>query len=220
MTQPFNRYSWIVLRDMFGHDFDHHGKSAKFLGHVFSIIAKIALQTEDVGKQFWLDNMHLLTLGCFEIINDKTVDFTQELLSDADDGELKLEEDEDELGTRRTKPSKKSRFQSVAPKTMNDILQLDSDDDGMDHAADIAYMQEQPADGVEAPANEPLADQEGEQVEDSGEEFQTPNDEPQAHEGGQVEESGEEFRTPTNKRSADVEGDEVEEPDTKRARTE
>ncbi|EKJ75440.1 hypothetical protein FPSE_04393 [Fusarium pseudograminearum CS3096] len=103
---------------------------------------------------------------------------------------------------------------------LNDTLQLDSDDDGMDHAADIAYMQEQPADGVDAPANEPLADQEGEQVEDSGEEFQTPNDEPQAHEGGQVEESGEEFRTPTNKRSADVEGDEVEEPDPKRARTE
>ncbi|QPC73177.1 hypothetical protein HYE68_003929 [Fusarium pseudograminearum] len=102
---------------------------------------------------------------------------------------------------------------------MNDILQLDSDDDGMDHAADIAYMQEQPADGVEAPANEPLAYQEGEQVEDSGEEFQTPNDEPQAHhEGEQVENSGEEFRTPTNKRTADVEGDEVEEPDPKRAR--
>ncbi|KAF0637159.1 hypothetical protein FPSE5266_20309 [Fusarium pseudograminearum] len=238
MTQPINRYSWIVLRDMFGHDFDHHGKSVKFLGHVFSIIAKIVLQTDDVDKQFWLDNMHLLTLGCFEIINDKTVDFTQELLSDAgrlkafftpllisafrvvngklknddktnhlikdgtdiddeDDGELKLEEDEDELGTRRIKPSKKSRFQSVAPKTMNDTLQLDSDDDGMDHAADIAYMQEQLADGVEAPAYEPLAYQEGEQVEHSGEEFQTP----------------------TNKCSTDVEADEVEEPDPKRART-
>ncbi|CAG1985154.1 unnamed protein product [Fusarium graminearum] len=87
MTQPFNRYSWIILRNMFGHDFDHHGKSATFLGHVFSVIAKIVLQTEDVDQQFWLDNMHLLTLGCFEIINDKTVDFTQGLLSDA--GRLK-----------------------------------------------------------------------------------------------------------------------------------
>ncbi|KAI6755696.1 hypothetical protein QX201_012332 [Fusarium graminearum] len=87
MTQPFNRYSWIILWNMFGHDFDHHGKSATFLGHVFSVIAKIVLQTEDVDQQFWLDNMHLLTLECFEIINDKTVDFTQGLLSDA--GRLK-----------------------------------------------------------------------------------------------------------------------------------
>ncbi|CAF3525517.1 unnamed protein product [Fusarium graminearum] len=96
---------------------------------------------------------------------------------DEDDPELKIEE-EDELGTRRTKTSKKSKFQSVAPKA--------------------PVCKNSPADRVGAPVNEPLAHQEGEQVEDSGYEFQTP----------------------TNERLADVEDDHVEEPDPKRARTE
>ncbi|CAG1994381.1 unnamed protein product [Fusarium graminearum] len=105
---------------------------------------------------------------------------------DEDDPELKIEE-EDELGIRRTKTSKKSKFQSVAPKAVTDTFQLDSDES--ETAADIAFG---------APVNEPLAHQEGEQVEDSGYEFQTP----------------------TNERLADVEDDHVEEPDPKRARTE
>ncbi|KAF5234365.1 hypothetical protein FAUST_7688 [Fusarium austroamericanum] len=117
------------------------------------------------------------------------------------DPEPKIEEEEDELDTCRTKTSKQSKFQSVAPKAVTDIFQLDSDEsetgdeDAMDHAADIAYMQEQPADRVGAPINEPLAHQEGDQIEDSGKEFQTL----------------------TYRRLADVEDDHVEEPDPKRA---
>ncbi|WXC63417.1 hypothetical protein SNK03_009239 [Fusarium graminearum] len=57
------------------------------------------------------------------------------------DPELNIEE-EDKLGTRRTKTSKKSKFQSVAPKAVTDTFQLDSDES--ETAADIACMQEQP----------------------------------------------------------------------------
>ncbi|VTO85940.1 unnamed protein product [Fusarium graminearum] len=137
MTQPFNRYSWIILWNMFGHDFDHHGKSATFLGHVFSVIAKIGLLS-DAGrlKAFFTP----LLISAFPVVNgklkndektnsnhkklrkhmtDRKSENSSTLIKDKadfddEDGpELKVEEEEEELGTRRTITFNSRKFNSV-----------------------------------------------------------------------------------------------------------
>ncbi|CAF3600281.1 unnamed protein product [Fusarium graminearum] len=85
LAQPFNRYSWVVLRDIFGHEFSHHDKRATNLGHIFSIIAKIVLRNLELDQDFWCNNMAFLTLGCWHIVEESDIDFSVKLLQHPDD---------------------------------------------------------------------------------------------------------------------------------------
>ncbi|KAF5665988.1 hypothetical protein FHETE_6451 [Fusarium heterosporum] len=38
---PFNRYAWIVERQLSGSDMEYHGEHITILGHVFSMIARV-----------------------------------------------------------------------------------------------------------------------------------------------------------------------------------
>ncbi|CAG1993022.1 unnamed protein product [Fusarium graminearum] len=85
LAQPFNRYSWVVLRDIFGHEFSYHDKRATNLGHIFSIIAKIVLRNLELDQDFWCNNMAFLTLGCWHIVEESDIDFSVKLLQHPDE---------------------------------------------------------------------------------------------------------------------------------------
>ncbi|KAF5547475.1 snf2 family helicase [Fusarium mexicanum] len=66
--QPFNRYAWVVERDVSGHDMEYHSDDIIGLGHVFSVVAKLLLhdpksQTQD----WWTENVDWIVDGCREL---------------------------------------------------------------------------------------------------------------------------------------------------------
>lgn len=61
---PFNRYTWIVEKDMTGADMNYHSERVIAAGHVFSIIAKLVLSIDpqDVeAQEWWLSHLKYLT---------------------------------------------------------------------------------------------------------------------------------------------------------------
>jgi hypothetical protein len=70
LHQEFNRFSWVVIRDLFGNDLEYHGKQAVRLGHLFSVVAKIVFDNPDADQEFWTENMPYLLLGSLEIAQD------------------------------------------------------------------------------------------------------------------------------------------------------
>ncbi|SCV45357.1 uncharacterized protein FFB14_08608 [Fusarium fujikuroi] len=62
--QEFNRYAWVVAYDLKGPDFEYHDPEWRQLGHVFSIVAKLALHHPE-DKEFWVESMPILIELCF-----------------------------------------------------------------------------------------------------------------------------------------------------------
>lgn len=59
--------AWTVPRKIYSQNISYQDRKTQFLGRTFSIIAKTILCYEEVDK-FWIDNMHLITLGCWKPI--------------------------------------------------------------------------------------------------------------------------------------------------------
>ncbi|KAG5766475.1 hypothetical protein H9Q72_005469 [Fusarium xylarioides] len=77
--QGFNRYTWVVMHDMGGQDYDgrsmtHHDGIAPRLGHVFSIAAKLMLNFPE-DKKFWADSKDALVAGCHHFLKVIDADF-------------------------------------------------------------------------------------------------------------------------------------------------
>ncbi|KAF5963589.1 hypothetical protein FBULB1_13287 [Fusarium bulbicola] len=65
--QPFNRYAWVVERDVRGLEMEYHSNDMVRLGHVFSIVAKLLLDTaENYG--WWVQNVDWIVGGCRELM--------------------------------------------------------------------------------------------------------------------------------------------------------
>ncbi|CZR36035.1 uncharacterized protein FPRO_03705 [Fusarium proliferatum ET1] len=66
--QPFNRYAWVVERDVIGHNIEYHSNDMIGLGHVFSIVAKLLLDNpQDEIQDWWTENVDWIVDGCREL---------------------------------------------------------------------------------------------------------------------------------------------------------
>ncbi|KLO85638.1 permease-unknown function [Fusarium fujikuroi] len=66
--QPFNRYAWVVERDVSGHDMEYHSNDMIGLGHVFSVVAKLLLDNPKTQIQdWWTENVEWIVDGCREL---------------------------------------------------------------------------------------------------------------------------------------------------------
>ncbi|QGI61236.1 hypothetical protein CEK27_005207 [Fusarium fujikuroi] len=66
--QPFNRYVWVVERDISGHDMEYHSNDMIGLGHVFSVVAKLLLDNPKTQIQdWWTENVEWIVDGCREL---------------------------------------------------------------------------------------------------------------------------------------------------------
>ncbi|SCO36209.1 uncharacterized protein FFMR_03986 [Fusarium fujikuroi] len=66
--QPFNRYAWVVERDVSGHDMEYHSNDMIGLGHVFSVVAKLLLDNPKTEIQdWWTENVEWIVDGCREL---------------------------------------------------------------------------------------------------------------------------------------------------------
>ncbi|KAF5584723.1 snf2 family helicase [Fusarium subglutinans] len=66
--QPFNRYAWVVERDVSGHDMEYHSDDMIGLGHVFSAVAKLLLHDPKSQIQDWCtENVDWIVDGCREL---------------------------------------------------------------------------------------------------------------------------------------------------------
>lgn len=52
---PFNRYAWIIEKELSGSSMDYHGTHIRLLGHIFSMIARCLLTCPEDQQQFWND---------------------------------------------------------------------------------------------------------------------------------------------------------------------
>ncbi|EEU35700.1 uncharacterized protein NECHADRAFT_87952 [Fusarium vanettenii 77-13-4] len=70
---PFNRYSWMILRDMFGSGgFDHQAPETVRLGHLLSIFTRLlpSSREEDTTEQgLWISNSDLVGLACYHLVH-------------------------------------------------------------------------------------------------------------------------------------------------------
>ncbi|KAL2682399.1 hypothetical protein Neosp_006850 [[Neocosmospora] mangrovei] len=58
---PFNRYSWIVEREMSKGDMAYHSDHVITMGHMFSMMARVLLETDDdIERAFWSDNVNYI----------------------------------------------------------------------------------------------------------------------------------------------------------------
>ncbi|KAF4503723.1 hypothetical protein FAGAP_1 [Fusarium agapanthi] len=66
--QPFNRYAWVVERDVSGHDMEYHSNDMIGLGHVFSVVAKLLLDNpKNQIQDWWTENVDWIVDGCREL---------------------------------------------------------------------------------------------------------------------------------------------------------
>ncbi|KAF5650213.1 uncharacterized protein FTJAE_637 [Fusarium tjaetaba] len=70
--QEFNRYSWVVMHDMGGRNYDgslisYSDDIVPRLGHVFSIAAKLILNFPQ-DKEFWACSEEILVAGCYRFL--------------------------------------------------------------------------------------------------------------------------------------------------------
>ncbi|KAJ4307520.1 hypothetical protein N0V84_012674 [Fusarium piperis] len=164
----FNRYSWVVLRDLFGHDFDYHDQRARRLGHLFSIIAKIISHcTED--KDFWIQNTPFLLLACLRLVSGN---------QDLDDWHTLLQHDAETLARQFIPPLRdaftaikvkleKDPEMKVEQKKLRRMVEhrkkqapsdlIEANGDGSDNEHTDTEDNEDPADTYDAPEdNEPV----------------------------------------------------------------
>ncbi|RGP72380.1 hypothetical protein FLONG3_6776 [Fusarium longipes] len=82
-SQPFNRYAWVVERDAQGGNIEYHSNDNVRLGHVFSLVAKIALDFDcEQDREFWVSNAGYLIDSCRSVMDRwKTPEEIEVLLS-------------------------------------------------------------------------------------------------------------------------------------------
>ncbi|EKJ75848.1 hypothetical protein FPSE_04028 [Fusarium pseudograminearum CS3096] len=52
---PFNRYAWIIEKELSGSSMNYHGTHIRLLGHIFSMIARCLLTCPEDQQKFWKD---------------------------------------------------------------------------------------------------------------------------------------------------------------------
>ncbi|KAH7198793.1 uncharacterized protein B0J16DRAFT_367827 [Fusarium flagelliforme] len=55
--QPFNRYAWVVEREIAKSDIQYHSDHCIILGHVFSMMARVLMLATEEEQQFWTRNI-------------------------------------------------------------------------------------------------------------------------------------------------------------------
>ncbi|RSL97586.1 hypothetical protein CEP52_010794 [Fusarium oligoseptatum] len=105
---PFNRYSWMILRDMFGSGgFDHQGPETVRLGHLLSIVTKLlpsSREQDPTEQSFWVNNSHLVGLACYHLVHTH---------QDLDDDWETLVQSSTETVRERVRPLMEEAFEEV-----------------------------------------------------------------------------------------------------------
>lgn len=78
--QPFNRYAWVVEREVSGTEMNYHSDFVVTLGHLFSLIAKLVLQHDEKNRNFWLQWHQFIVDAAFELAGEKYTPGKLELL--------------------------------------------------------------------------------------------------------------------------------------------
>lgn len=58
---PFNRYSWIVEREVSKSEIAYHSPHVVKMGHIFSMIARLLWTADEEEQRFWSENVNFLT---------------------------------------------------------------------------------------------------------------------------------------------------------------
>jgi hypothetical protein len=61
--QPFNRYAWVVEKEIQRRDMSYHSNDTVRLGHIFSLACKVILNIE-ATREFWEENSIFLVEAC------------------------------------------------------------------------------------------------------------------------------------------------------------
>ncbi|KAM0542074.1 hypothetical protein ACHAO7_010139 [Fusarium culmorum] len=94
---PFNRYAWIVEKELSGNDMNYHASHVVLLGHIFSMIAISLLTCPEDQQQFWKDNSDMIIRAAKRISLRK---FSTCPLQSVDTAEAWLQEEAGKLRTR------------------------------------------------------------------------------------------------------------------------
>ncbi|KAF5009663.1 hypothetical protein FDECE_4132 [Fusarium decemcellulare] len=97
LHQEFNRYAWMIERDMGEEELVYHGELTIKLSHVFSIVAKLLIRSNSEDQEFWCQSREYLVAGLIHLAKEtkpnedweSCLDWTAEDLRDKFLGDIK-----------------------------------------------------------------------------------------------------------------------------------